>query len=168
MKNQQTIIVSLLSILLTLSIQPCAGKPTEMTKSYYNMKAIDIETIEGDCVFKSSQGNTISLQVIYEYTPDFFQPEISETGNTLVIREKVTDSCSGYSKWIITAPEDISIQFKSWTGDIEIDGFNGVIHGKTSSGHLEVKNCKGNLQVNNDPSLLNMILRWMLRKLIGN
>ena len=168
MKNQHIIIVSLLLILLLLCIQTSAGNPREIVTSYSNLKAVDIETIEGDCIFKSTPGNVITVQVTYEYTPDSFEPELKEIGDVLYIREKFAESCSGYSRWIITAPEDTRIQFKSWTGDIEIDGFSGVIHGKTSSGHLDVKNCRGNFQVNNDPGVVDMLLKWILRKLIGD
>jgi hypothetical protein len=165
MKKSLIITLSVLLIVLSVGIQMCAGNPKEINRSFTNTQALDIETIAGDCIFRSAPGNEITVQVIYEYLPDYFEAEFEESGSILILREKFAGSCSGHSRWLITAPENTRIQFASRSGNIEIDGFTNVIKGETESGQLHVKNCRGKIQVDNDPDLMDMILRWVLDKI---
>ena len=159
------IILLALLMLPSVSIQMYAGNPREIIRSYSGKQSLDIETITGDCIFRSVPGDEITVHVICEYLPDYFEAEFEELGSTLILREKFLGSCSGYSRWLITAPESARIQFSSRSGNIEIDGFTNVIKGETGSGQLHVKNCRGKIQVDNNPDLLDMILRWVLDRI---
>ena len=122
----------------------------EIQKSFDSKKLIKIKLILGECVIqKSTDKNKIYVDVVYTYNDDDFEARFREKETSLNIQEKLYgQNNDGYSKWTISVPEDIEVDFSSATGGLYIQGTTIEIDGNTGTGDIELKDTKGEFDLN--------------------
>lgn len=124
----------------------------EVNKTFKAKETVEIRTVSGDCVVKKGKSGEINVRVVYDYSPDCFEPVLMEEGNTLVLKEKFHNtgemkSCSGKSKWTVIVPEKTDIDFSSASGELKLDGLTGTMKAKVASGDITVKRFKGKAKI---------------------
>ncbi len=93
---------------LFLSAGTFAGKKRGVTESFENIERITLNTVSGNCIVNKGEGNEVILEVTNSYRPrDSFKPRIKARGKTLRLRERILESNSGNSKWILTVPDGV-------------------------------------------------------------
>jgi DUF4097 and DUF4098 domain-containing protein YvlB len=128
------------------------AQAAEVNKTFKAKETVEIRTVSGDCVVKKGESNEINVHVVYDYSPDCFEPVLMEEGNTLVLKEKFHNtgemkSCSGKSKWTVIVPEKTDIDFSSASGELKLDGLTGTMKAKVASGDITVNHFKGKAKI---------------------
>jgi len=148
--GQKTLL--LMSMISLLFLYAQAGDKKEVNKTFKPKEMVDIKTVSGDCVIKKGSSSEINVQVVYTYPDDEFQVVFEEAGNTLVMKEeflKKEHNCSneGKSHWTVTLPEKTKVEFKSASGDLDVNGLMNGLSVKVASGDVIAKDISGNIQV---------------------
>jgi hypothetical protein len=142
----KTTLILFLAILL-LSASAFAGKKRDVTETFENIERITLNTVSGDCIVNKGEGNEVILEVTNSYRPrDSFKPRIKARGKTLRLSERILESNSGNSRWIMTVPDGIEIDFSTASGDLTINDLEGIFSAATASGDIEIKNCSGEFE----------------------
>ena len=137
------------------------AQAAEVNKTFKAKETVEIRTVSGDCVVKKGKSNEINVHVVYDYSPDCFEPVLMEEGNTLVLKEKFHNtgemkSCSGKSKWTVIVPEKTDIDFSSASGELKLDGLTGTMKAKVASGDITVNHFKGKAKIKSASGEINM------------
>ena len=121
----------------------------ELHKTYEAKKSVRIKTVSGDCVVKSGVAGKILVDLVYSVEPEgAFEPEISESGTSLRIRERWYGSSSrGRVTWTVTAPPETEIEFSTASGDLSVNGLTKSIDASTASGDVTLENTKGEYDI---------------------
>jgi hypothetical protein len=121
----------------------------EIDKSFDAKERVKIKLVLGDCLIKTSLDNQIHVRLIYSYNDDYFEAKFREKSNSLVIQEKFYgQNGDGFSKWTISIPEKMEVEFESATGDLNLEGVNGKYEGSSGTGSIEVLDAKGDFELN--------------------
>lgn len=138
MKNLKIYLI-ITSILLSLSFVALAQK--EVNKTFDAKEILKISTVSGDCIIKEGNANNIIINLKYTYSDDCFEYEFKEGDNYLSIEEDFHGgNCKGESEWTIIIPSNISVEFNSASGDLELNNVDNYLNAKTASGDIEIKN----------------------------
>jgi DUF4097 and DUF4098 domain-containing protein YvlB len=124
----------------------------EVDKTFKAKGTVELHMVSGDCVVKKGKSGEINVRVVYDYSPDCFEPIFKEEGDTLILKEKFhstgkTHSCKGKSKWTVIVPEKTGIDFASASGELELGGLQGTLKAKVASGDITVKGFKGKAKI---------------------
>jgi len=124
-----------------------AGNEKIIHKIFKNKNVVQINTFSGDCIIKikKSPDKDIDVLLAHTYSHIVMEPQFSEEGSTLVLKEKLNLSGPGESKWTITLPGKIDIRFTSISGDFSVSGISGNIKAKTVSGSMIITGCTGSV-----------------------
>lgn len=136
-------------------------------KSFDGISSIDLSTASGDCVIKKGSTDAVQVKVTYTYDDDDYTPKMEQSGSRLGLEEKFhARNTRGSSKWELTVPDGLEIEFSSGSGDLalsdlkgeldfnsgsgdaNIDGFEGELKGNSGSGDFHLKNVKGEIKIN--------------------
>jgi DUF4097 and DUF4098 domain-containing protein YvlB len=137
------------------------AQAAEVNKTFKAKETVEIRTVSGDCVVKKGESSEINVRVVYDYSPDCFEPILMEQGNTLVLKEKFHStaemkSCSGKSQWTVIVPEKTDIDFSSASGELKLDGLTGTMKAKVASGDITVNHFKGKVKIKSASGEINM------------
>jgi len=135
-------------------------------KSFDGISSIDLSTASGDCIIKKGSSAAVMVKVTYTYDDEDYTPKMEKTGSSLGLEEKFhTNNTRGSSKWELTVPDGLEIEFSSGSGDLSLSGlkgemdfnsgsgdahiedFEGEVKGNSGSGDFHIKNVKGELTV---------------------
>jgi hypothetical protein len=128
------------------------GQQERIEKSYKAIKDLDIKTVSGDCIIQAGKGNKVTVEVVYDYPGDCFEPEFIESDNRLRLRERFHGhrSCSGYSEWTITVPQTgLDLDYSTASGDLSVSSCQGTFDLESASGRIDISNCSGELKLDN-------------------
>ena len=136
-------------------------------KSFDGISSIDLSTASGDCVIKKGSTDAVQVKVTYTYDDDDYTPKMEQSGSRLGLEEKFhARNTRGSSKWELTVPDGLEIEFSSGSGDLalsdlkgemdynsgsgdaHIDDFEGELKGNSGSGDFHLKNVKGEIKIN--------------------
>lgn len=123
----------------------------EISKSFQNVKSVKIKTVSGECVIQKGSSNEVKVVVTHTYSEGEFEPEIEQRGSRLYLTEKFRsrswrDNYRGTSKWSVTVPADVLVEFSTASGDLEASDLKNEIEASTASGNVILKNIGGNVK----------------------
>ena len=162
-----------LSILISLVlITALSAQKKEIDKSFSGVNTIKINTSSGNLLVKKGSGSDVKVNLVYD--EDDFEPQMEQSGKRLRLSE---ESDRGWGRgwrgsdrrsvWTITVPQNVSIEFSTASGDLDIADiklsslqFNSAsgdaiinsvesdLDANTASGDLTISNHKGNIDAN--------------------
>jgi len=142
--------IFLIILMILFSSNLFAGDTKEIEKTFLKKDEIKIKLVLGSCHFKKSSDSSIHVYLKYTYDDENYEPQFKEKATSIRITEKFHGSDnSGDSKWTISVPEDIEIDFGSATGEFVIDGLKTVeFDGNTGTGDIEIIDSNGKFDLN--------------------
>jgi len=143
--------MSIVLILMISSITLYAQKEKKIEKTFSGKSEIKIKLVLGSCYINKSNDNNIHVHLIHSYNEGDFEPKFKEKSKSVVVQEKFygDDHDGGYSKWTISIPENMEVDFNSATGDLFLDGVSDVeIDGSSGTGEIEIENASGEFKLN--------------------
>lgn len=148
--GQKTLLLLMMFSLLFLYAR--AGDQKEVNKTFKPKKIVQIKTVSGDCVIKKGSSSEIKVHLVYTYSNDEFEPIFEEEGDTLIIKEKFHEkernwSYHGKSNWTVTVPEKTKIEFKSASGNLDVNGLMNGLSVKLASGEVNARDIFGNINI---------------------
>ena len=150
MKKTKAVITTAIIFSMLMSISLLAGPEEKIEKTFEKKENIRFKLVLGDLELKKSSDNRIHVHLVYSYGSDVtYEPKLEERGNRLYLEEKTRGkNVKGYSKWTVSIPDDIEIDFKSATGDLVVSGLDLEIDGNTGTGDIDISHAKGEYDVN--------------------
>jgi len=147
MKNLFSLVLVLIFIVSCSHSHSQEEKTVE--KSFSGIKSIDLSTASGDCIIKKGSGDAVQVVVTYTYDDDDYTPKMDKSGSRLKLEEKFhANNTRGSSKWELTVPDGLSIEFNSGSGDLSLSDLKGEIDFSTGSGDAHIENFDGELKCN--------------------
>ncbi|WP_176723345.1 DUF4097 family beta strand repeat-containing protein [Roseivirga misakiensis] len=142
-KLKPTILVLTFLFMTTLAF----GQET-IEKSYTGVKTIRLTTASGNGTIKKSNTNEVKVHLRYTYDDDIYEPIFEQNGDRLYIEEDFKRSrwSRGYAEWTLEIPDGLELDFKTGSGNIEIDGIAVELKVSTGSGNIEVESVTGNMR----------------------
>jgi hypothetical protein len=126
-----------------------AQEEKEVEKSFSGISSIDLSTASGDCVIKKGSGDAVGVDVTYSYDDKDYTPKMEKTGSRLKLEEKFhVNNTRGYSKWVITVPDGLELEFSTGSGNLDISGIKGAMDYNSGSGDAHVENFDGEMKLN--------------------
>lgn len=120
----------------------------EMHKTFPAKSKVQLKMVSGDCIIETGSSSEIKVDIqLHGDVSEYFEPEFSETGNTLKIREYWHGSSHGGVTWRITVPAETEIDFSSASGELSVSGIQAEIEAGTASGDISLNSVKGNLDI---------------------
>ncbi len=146
MKKFRTTLLTLSFLLLTT----LAFTQETINKSYSGIKNIRLTTASGNGTIKRSNSNEVKVKLVYTYDDDVYEPIFEQSGDRLSIKEDFKRSrwTRGYSEWTLEVPNDVFMDFKTGSGNIEVLGVNIELKTNTGSGNIEIEDVTGDIRVN--------------------
>lgn len=133
------------------------GQAKKLSKSFSNVKTIQIKTSSSDIYLKRSDDANVKLDLSYTYDADEYTPQMDENSGKLIISEEFSrGSHSGSSTWNLTVPQNVKVNINSGSGNITIEELSADIKSSLGSGDVEVKSLKGNLNMNTGSGNINV------------
>lgn len=124
------------------------GSEKKIEKRFSGIKAVDIETVSGDCTVKKHSSDEVLIEVIYDSSlGDVVEFKFSEHSGSLSMEEDWEGSGSGNIKWMIMLPADTDVEFSSASGDFSASGISGDLEGSAASGDFELENLGGSVEI---------------------
>lgn len=134
------------SALLVLAMATGAFAQTKLDKNFTGVKEIRIKLVSGDCRISKAQGQTVSVNLQHTYT-DNFEPEMSQTGDNLTLKELFgSGSSHGSSSWTVQIPDGVSVVFSSASGSLSASGVAFDLDARSGSGGITLENVKGDVK----------------------
>lgn len=120
----------------------------EIHKTFPAKSKLVLKLVSSDCYIETGGADEIKVDIQGQGDlSEYFEPEFSETGNTLKIREYWHGSSHGGVTWRITAPASTEIDFSSASGELSLTGITANIEAGTASGDITLSAVKGNLEI---------------------
>jgi DUF4097 and DUF4098 domain-containing protein YvlB len=117
-------------------------------KTFGKKDLVEMRFVSGDCTVTKSTDGKISVSVASKVSPeDAFEPEMTERGNRLVLREHFDHSSSGSVRWTVSVPEGTNIRFESASGGIELSGLKSDVKASTASGDIRLTGMEGEFEL---------------------
>lgn len=139
---------TLTAFILLLAIHAQAQETIE--RSFTGVEKIRLTTASGNGVIKKGNSNEVKVTVKYTYDKDDYDPEFEQRGSTLIIDEDFRRSryMRGYSEWTLEIPDGLVLDFKTGSGNIEIEGLEIEVQANSGSGNIEVMDIIGETRMN--------------------
>ncbi|MFT6828512.1 MAG: hypothetical protein ACJAZV_001805, partial [Roseivirga sp.] len=124
-----------LIILIALFISTISFAQQTINKSFTGVKNIRLTTASGNGIIKKGNGNEVKVTVEYTFDDEIYKPTFDQEGDRLVIDERFERSRSnrGYAKWTLEIPDGLDLEFKTGSGNIEVDGLEINVMAKSGS-----------------------------------
>ena len=143
------ILLSIMICSLIFGSNLFAQKEKEIKKEFEKRGKIKIKLILGNCIINKSKDNKVHVHLVYDYPDDQFEAILKEKGKSLYFQEKLHGrNPEGDSKWIISIPDDIKVDFNSATGDLTIEGIKAEIDANSGTGNMELFKSIGEFEIN--------------------
>lgn len=155
-----------LALFLIALFPTLAFSQGNLNKKFSGIKKIRINTASGDCKLVKGSGAEVIVDLQHTFG-DSYQPEVSQEGDRLQIRENFSSNSSrGESKWTITIPDGMEVRFSTGSGgltasnlavdldvntgsgDITLTQVTGEVKGTSGSGAIELENFTGIIKAN--------------------
>ena len=147
MRKSYSIIAVSLFILLTMSSSIFAQK--EIKKVFEQQEKIKMKLALGSLIINKSTSDKIHVFLEYTFDDDNFEAVFKEKSRYLQIEEKFYGgNPKGFSKWELSVPDGVEIDFNTGTGDLTIEGVNVEIGGNTGTGDIEIIKSVGKYKLN--------------------
>ena len=147
--QRKLVFVTIFLMIFIMFFGVLAQDKKEIEKSFEPKENVKIDLVLGECLIKPSPDNKIHVLVVYSYDDDYFEVKFKDKAKTLYIQEKFHgENGGGYSKWTISLPAGLDVEFESATGDFTVEGVNGVYEGNSGTGSIDVMNVKGDFKLN--------------------
>ena len=147
---KEKMIVILLAV-FACSIVPCglSARGRGRTEKTFDKKPlVEMRFVSGDCKVTRSTDGRISVSVVSKVRPeDAFEPEMTERGDRLLLREHFDGSSSGSVRWTVSVPGGTNIRFESASGGIELSGLKSDLKASTASGDIRLSDMEGELEL---------------------
>ena len=139
----------MLALMLTISAGLQAQEKT-ISKSFQGIKEIKLNTASGDLKIVKGGDNKVDVELVYSYDDDVFEAIMEQDGDDLDLEEKFERNTSsrGSSKWKITVPENIDIDFNTGSGDLEANSLALELKSNSGSGDVDFENVSGHVKIN--------------------
>ncbi len=138
----------LLIAILLVGTSQLSAKTEELTETFKNAKSLDLNIVSSDCVIKTGKGKEIKVHVEYSSDYDCYEPEITQRGDRVVIRERFMGRrCRSDARWTITIPKGTNVDFSSASGSLTLSGGEGDFFLETASGDIDVSDSKGEFEI---------------------
>lgn len=141
-------IIKLLTLLsfLSLSVQ---AQEKSIEKSFSGVKSIRLSVASGD-VFVEKGSNTVEVKVNHDYDDDEVEFVFDQSGSRLEMKEDFSNSrrSSGFSKWYLSIPDGLDVQFNSGSGDVKVEDIDIELKVNSGSGDFSGDEVKGEVSVN--------------------
>lgn len=114
-------------------------------KSFTGVKSIRLTTASGNGRIVKGSSNEVKVTVVYTYDDDDYNPEFEQRGDRLYIKEEFRRSryTRGYAEWELEIPDGLALDFKTGSGNIEIEGLELEIEVSSGSGNIDIIGVKG-------------------------
>ncbi len=142
----QKILVLLLMIISSIALK---AQQKTINKSFNGIKKIHISTASGDCqVIKG--GSSVDVTLVHSYDEDTYEAIFEQDGSTLKIKEEFARNSTsrGSSKWKLTVPDNIELNFSTGSGDFNARGLAIEIKSNSGSGDVYLDEISGDIMVN--------------------
>lgn len=147
MRQVKVTIVFLVFLLAIFLITIYPGEKKKIEKTFKAKDNVKVVTINGSCAIHKGKPGEIKVSVVYSAADEFLKPELTEEGDTLLLREKFpTSSVEGEINWQLWVPEKIRIEFSSASGGFSAVGLKNDISASTASGDISSSQCRGRLE----------------------
>lgn len=121
----------------------------EVNKSFSGVKKIRLNTSGGDCILVKGSSNDVNVSLKYTYSKEKFTPVMEQEGSTLVLKEEFErGSASGESKWTLTIPQNMELDFNTGAGSLKAEGLTLELKSNSGSGNVDLKNTAGAFRLN--------------------
>ncbi|MFT6969885.1 MAG: hypothetical protein ACJAXX_000448 [Roseivirga sp.] len=137
-------------VLVVLFISTLSFAQKTIDKVFSGVKTINLSTASGNGYVKRSNNNEVKVTLEYTFDDEDYKPSFEQDGDRLVIKEKFENSRwnRGYAKWTLEVPNGMELEFKTGSGNIEVDGVDMDILAKSGSGNIEVSDLSGVMRIN--------------------
>jgi DUF4097 and DUF4098 domain-containing protein YvlB len=152
-RARQHMVWVMMFAVIFMGMQLVAGEKQEINKSFSAKEVVKIQTVSGDCLIQAGKGNKISVNLVYNYSTDYYTPTMTEEGNTLILKEEFkkrntwTHGHNKTAKWTVTVPEKTKIEFSSASGDLKVHNLKSELSSRTASGDVKLEGFKGTIKV---------------------
>ncbi|UCH62601.1 MAG: DUF4097 family beta strand repeat protein [Fidelibacterota bacterium] len=139
------------ALLISLLAGQALAVENKIEKVFKDIDRLDIELVSGDCVIKGGRGKKITVNLVYDYPENCFEPEFKESTGWLRLKERFRGygGCSGFSEWTITVPKGTRIEFSSASGELSMSGCEGEFALESASGRIEIEKSGGEFEIDN-------------------
>lgn len=148
MKTRKITLVTI----LTLCIASFSFGQKTINKSFSGIKDITLTTGSGNGIVKKSSSQEVKVTLYYTYNDDDYKPNFEQSGDRLIIDEEFSGrrnwNVRGRAEWTLEVPDGIELEFKTGSGNIDVDGVNINVLAKSGSGNIEINNLEGKLRIN--------------------
>lgn len=143
-KLKSTLFIALLCTAISAQAQET------IQKTFSGVERIKLTTASGNGTIKKGNTDEVKVTLTYTYDEDDYQPEFEQRGTSLIIEEEFRRSryTRGYSEWTLEIPDGLALDFKTGSGNIEIEGLTIEIQANSGSGNIEVMDVKGDTRAN--------------------
>lgn len=146
MKEKMIVVLFALFVCSLLPGRLSAGE--RIDKTFDKKGLVEMRFVSGDCRVTKSTDGRISVSVVSDVKPeDAFEPEMTERGDRLLLREHFDNSSSGSVRWTLSVPEGTKIRFESASGGIEIENLKSDLKASTASGDIRLRDMEGEFEV---------------------
>ncbi len=141
---------STLIILVALFISTISYAQQTINKSFSGIKNIRLTTASGNGIIKKGNGNEVKVTLEYTFDDEIYKPTFDQEGDRLIIDERFERSRSvrGYARWTLEIPDGLDLEFKTGSGNIEVDGLEINVLAKSGSGNIEMSDVTGEFRMN--------------------
>ena len=121
----------------------------EVNKSFSGIKKIRLNTSGGDCILVKGSSDAVKVSLKYTYSKAKFMPVMEQAGSTLILKEEFErGSVSGESKWTLTIPQNMELDFNTGSGSLKAEGLALELKSNSGSGNVALKNTDGEFRLN--------------------
>lgn len=133
--------------LLLLSL-PFLVQAQTFEQRYSDVTDIHLATGSADCEVRKASGNEITVIVEHDFGDDY-EPDISQNGKRLMIKDGPDRRGSGDLKYTLIVPDGTDLKLTAGSGDIRVDGLKINLSGNSGSGDITLRNTAGDVSFNN-------------------
>jgi len=139
---------TLTALLLLIAVSAQAQETIE--KSFTGVSSIRLTTASGNGSIVKGTSDEVKVTLKYTYDEEDYRPEFDQRGSRLIIEEKFRRSRNmrGYSEWTLEVPDGLELDFKTGSGNIDIEGLEIEIQASSGSGNIDIIEVKGQARVN--------------------
>ena len=125
----------------------CSYAQNDIHKTFPAKSKLSLKVASGDCFIETTTGDEIRVDIEVRVEPvDSFEPDFTETGNTLKIRENWHGSSSGSVIWRLAVPNKTEIDFSSASGELSVSKIETQLEASTASGDILLESVKGEFE----------------------
>jgi hypothetical protein len=147
MKRSKTTVLAVLVLMAAIAVNAFAEAEQKVQKTFDKSKEIRFKLVLGGCAIQPSSDGKIHVDLVYSFSKEDYEPILEVKSQYLLLQEKFRENnAKGFSRWTVSIPEGVAIDFNSATGDLTISGLTVDIKGSTGTGELNIEKVKGDVR----------------------